>query len=597
MFARSAVRRAGAIAGLAAYALTAPLAHAADLTIDDRALSTSGKWAKVSQSKANAKTLLRSKKKGATLTTKVKATTGGTVVFQVGKARGTATITVGGKKQATVKTSAKRTAFKSVSFKGSGAVKVTVTKQGGGVYVDAVVLTGLGSSGGGGGTTTPGGGTTTPTPTPASPVFLGSITQLDASAGGAGGNGGDVGSAVISPDGTTVAFWSQATNLVPGVTDGRWHLYLKTLSSGAIRVFDTTQSNVLAVGSTGAGNGLGMAWSPDSSKVAFVSPDPTLAGFTLTGTGDYLYSKSVATGAVAALADTMLHDVAWSPDGTRIAFRAEGNYCPTSTVACTFPGGTDDRIWVLDIAADKVNPVSADASGAMPPYIGGPNDSSRPVWSPDSKKIAFESSSSNLLGDDTNITSDIFVKDITTQALTRVSTTPAGGQANGGSYGPAWSPDGTRIAFYSSATNLVPGDGNSASDVFVKTLGSGAVQAASASPAGEFKLFDHTFPRWSPDGTRIAFTSEAVDLIPGYVDANQRTDIYVRDLTTGTFTLASARADGIIGANASTLFGMWGNSGGWMPDGHGLMFASRSTNFSDADTNAFNQSLFLKRGL
>src|SRR4051794_17472718 len=81
-------------------------ALAADLTVDDRALKATGSWAKVSAKTANESTLLRSKKKGATLSTKTDAKSGGSVIVQVGAGRGTATISVGGKKAATVKTSA-----------------------------------------------------------------------------------------------------------------------------------------------------------------------------------------------------------------------------------------------------------------------------------------------------------------------------------------------------------------------------------------------------------------------------------------------------------------------------------------------------------
>src|SRR4051812_22980642 len=100
------------VAVLVSLACSQTVALAADLSIDDRALKTSGSWAKVSAKSASQKTLLRSKKKGATVSPKTDAKSGGSVVFQVGKNRGTATISVGGKTQATVKTSAKKTSFK-----------------------------------------------------------------------------------------------------------------------------------------------------------------------------------------------------------------------------------------------------------------------------------------------------------------------------------------------------------------------------------------------------------------------------------------------------------------------------------------------------
>jgi hypothetical protein len=89
-----------------------------------------------------------------------------------------------------------------------------------------------------------------------------------------------------------------------------------------------------------------------------------------------------------------------------------------------------------------------------------------------------------------------------------------------------------------------------------------------------------------------------VDLIPGYVDPNQAEDIYVRNLATGTFQVASARADGVIGSANSTQWNIYGSTGGWLPDSHGLIFLSQSYNFAtDADANGAHESLFLKSGL
>ncbi|WP_445150020.1 TolB family protein [Baekduia sp. Peel2402] len=593
-----------ALTALLIAAPTAAAATSSDKTIDDRSLSHAGKWSKVTSAKAKGKTLMKATRKGATLTAKTKATKGGVVVFQVGKGRGTVALSVNGKKQKSISTNAKKTAFKSYSFTGAGTVKLTVSKVGKGVYVDAIVLKGGGTSttgGSSGGTTKPGtapgilidGGAVIGT---LPPVAFGPLTQVDTSSSGLGGDGGDVNAVAVSPNGQHVAFWSTATNLVPGVSDGLPHLYMKTLGTGAIRVLDAAQDGTLSNDPSSSSEARAVAWKPDSNEVLFTSGATNLGPNVGGLSAPYLYDKQIDDNSVGALAERATSQAAWSPDGTKIVYGSTGDYCFPAESPCTSTGVSDSKLYVLNLSDFKHIPVSATQSGVQPTPNGGPNGSYHPVWSPDSTKVAFESDSPQLIAGDTNVAQDIFVKDINTLAITRVSTTPSSAQSNGAAEWPAWSPDGTRIAFDSKADNFIAGDNNSGEDVFVKNLASGAVIAASAKPSGEFKVFSHRVPKWSPDGTRISFNSKSVDLIDGYLDNNQREDVYVRNLATGAVQVISVRPDGVIGSGDSSQWGIYGSTGGWLPDGHGLIFLSRSTNFSN-DNNAFSESLFLKSGL
>jgi Tol biopolymer transport system component len=95
-------------------------------------------------------------------------------------------------------------------------------------------------------------------------------------------------------------------------------------------------------------------------------------------------------------------------------------------------------------------------------------DSSAPVISTDGRFVAFESDASNLVAGDTNGTYDVFVRDRKAQITRRVSVGPGGQQANDGSFDPAISAHGRFVAFGSPASNLVPGDTNGFTDVFVR---------------------------------------------------------------------------------------------------------------------------------
>lgn len=181
----------------------------------------------------------------------------------------------------------------------------------------------------------------------------------------------------------------------------------------------------------------------------------------------------------------------------------------------------------------------------------GDSWSYQPVFSPDGTKLAFSSASDNLAPGDTNQAWDVFVKDLTTGAITRVSTSAVGAQADGfQSTNPVFSPDGTKVAFYSDADNLVPGDTDHMRDIFVKDLTTGATTLVGPSPynggdgtnGGDQNGYTYA-PSFSPDGTKIVFGSTT-----GFGQGN---DIYIKDLATGATTLVSDSASGVRGNGGS----------------------------------------------
>src|SRR5262249_44994888 len=126
----------------------------------------------------------------------------------------------------------------------------------------------------------------------------------------------------------------------------------------------------------------------------------------------------------------------------------------------------------------------ASSSSPTPVSLIGNGDSEISSMSADGRYVAFYSSASNLVPGDTNGSADVFVKDLLTGSVVRASTDAAGAQANFDSYSPTLSADGRYVAFYSSASNLVPGDTNGSADVFVKDLLTGSVVRASTDAAG-----------------------------------------------------------------------------------------------------------------
>ncbi len=169
--------------------------------------------------------------------------------------------------------------------------------------------------------------------------------------------------------------------------------------------------------------------------------------------------------------------------------------------------------------------VSVDSSGAQA------NDKSEiPSTSGDGRYVAFQSYATNLVADDTNGTSDVFVRDRLTGATERVSVDSSGAQGASTSLEPSISADGRYVAFRSLANNLVAGDTNGELDIFVRDRLTGVTDLVSVDNSGA-QANDWSFePSISTGGRYVAFRSDASNLVSG--DTNGTPDIFVRDRLT-----------------------------------------------------------------
>jgi Tol biopolymer transport system component len=120
-------------------------------------------------------------------------------------------------------------------------------------------------------------------------------------------------------------------------------------------------------------------------------------------------------------------------------------------------------VFVRDLISGRTELVSVDSKGAQ-----GSAESYEASISGDGTKVAFASFASELVPGDIHPGSEIFLRDLRTHQTTRVSESPDHRQGNGTSVQPAISADGSRVAFASEASNLVAGDRNHSGDVFVR---------------------------------------------------------------------------------------------------------------------------------
>jgi hypothetical protein len=215
-----------------------------------------------------------------------------------------------------------------------------------------------------------------------------------------------------------------------------------------------------------------------------------------------------------------------SSDGGRVAF-----WTPATNLSA---GDTDTYadVYVKNAATGTLTLASSSAGG-----IKGNYGSLHPSLSSDGNKVAFDSQATNLVAADTEVDPDIFVKNLQTGAIALASTGDSGTTGNNSSYAPSLSADATRVAFYSFASNLDPADSDSTADVYVKNLTSGDLVLASVNDSGTKGNGISWYPSLSADGTKVAFYSYATNLDPADTDANA--DVYVKDLVTGDVTLAS----------------------------------------------------------
>ncbi|MET0201459.1 MAG: aminotransferase class I/II-fold pyridoxal phosphate-dependent enzyme, partial [Gaiellaceae bacterium] len=273
------------------------------------------------------------------------------------------------------------------------------------------------------------------------------------------------------------------------------------------------------------------------------------------------------------------------------AISADGRYVAFQSLASNLVRVDTNKlsdVFVRDLATVRTTRVSVDSRGAQARCNAGPCESTSPVLSAHGRYVAFQSSATNLVPHDTNRLGDVFVHDRRTGKTIRVSVRSDGKQAAGdrthpGRNAPAISADGRFVAFHSLDTNVVPGDTNRTADVFVRDLKRHRTTRVSVSSAdkqsnGE-SLGGLTI---SADGRFVAFTSLASNLVPR--DANDITDVFLRDLRTGTTTLASRGIGGVQGNDASAVGGA-GSGLELSNSARVLAFSSWAGNFVPGDTN------------
>jgi len=231
-----------------------------------------------------------------------------------------------------------------------------------------------------------------------------------------------------------------------------------------------------------------------------------------------------------------------SADGRYILFASTAKNLTllTNAAPMTAPTLPALNVFLRDCASNTTTLVSVDLTGT-----GGGNGDSFPFGiSTNGQFVLLESSAGNLVANDTNNAQDIFVRDVVNNTTTLVSVNTNGWSGGGESRDPAMTPDGRYVTFTSAAEDLVPGPTNGVPDIFVRDLQSNTTTLVSvgAVPTISFPFGSSEVPEITPDGRYVAFYSTATNLVPGVTTSGE---IYVRDLVAENTFWASASANSV----------------------------------------------------
>lgn len=315
-----------------------------------------------------------------------------------------------------------------------------------------------------------------------------------------GGDGPSFDPPALSADGRFVAFVSSAANLVAGDTNGVDDVFVTDMRTG--RVSRVSGGNGPAFGSP--------AISADGRYVAFRSEASTLVEGDTNGVADvFLADRSsgkvtrISTSASGAQGDKLVHHgLAMSADGRLVVFpSAATNLVPDDT------NGSVD-MFVKDVVSGAVERVNVSATGAQTSSY-----TLMPAITPDGSRVLFVAWGDTLVPGDTEDTPDIFLKDLRTKAITRVNTRPDGTVSDAQPYQPSVSADGRFVVFSSLASNLVRHDTNNVDDVFLKDMRSGSIVRLSERFGKQGNNFS-VAPSISADGRAVVFATLATNLAP-----------------------------------------------------------------------------------
>ena len=377
----------------------------------------------------------------------------------------------------------------------------------------------------------------------------------------------------LSGDGRFVAFQSNASNLVTNDTNFATDVFVYDAVTGTTERLSVSPNGLQDNARSGF-----PAISADGRYVAFDSDASNLVAGDLNARTDvFLRDRCTSNGTPVVGCQESTERISLTTNGLeanggsgRPTISADGRFIAFQSVATNLlPGGTlpvyaifvRDRCLSNGVAVASCTPstelVSVASDGNQ-----GVGVAFLPRMSADGQFIAFQSDAANLVIPNTDHgTEHVFVRDRAGHTTGLASVASDGTRGDGTSNGPVISGDGRFIAFNSDATNLVPGDTNATTDIFIHDrIGRTTERVSVSSDGAQAVPMDPSNPgseiaAVSFDGRLVAFESDACNLISGNCvttgDTNGVRDVFLRDRMNGTTQRVSVRANGAQAAKRS----------------------------------------------
>ncbi len=385
--------------------------------------------------------------------------------------------------------------------------------------------------------------------------------------------------AYVTDDGRYVAFESWSSNLVSGDSNDTGDVFVRDRVNGA-----TERISVSTAGAQGDGSSGLPSISSDGRYVAFELAAENLVSGDSNGSMDIFVRDRVngTTERVSVSSDEAEAD-SWS---VHPAISADGRFVAFHSAAENLVG--DDTNNTYDVfVRDRVNGTTERASVTSGGVEADHGASAFACISADGRYVGFESWAEDLATGDTNGYEDVLVHDRVGGGTELASVASAGAAGDDSSERCSLSGDGRYVTFESLATNLVGGDTNDTSDVFVHDRAGGTTELVSVTSGGAAGNERSENAFISADGRSIAFYSWAANLVSG--DANHHADIFVRDRVSGTTELASVATNGMQGNDSSDHPAL-------SADGRYIVFDTWAWNLVSGD-NSSNSDVLIRRRL
>ena len=414
--------------------------------------------------------------------------------------------------------------------------------------------------------------------------------------------------AVISGDGLSVAFVSDAADIASGDQNAQKDVFLwkwnSATSTDTIRLVSAA-NNSTTIQDGGSYNPV---ISENGQYVSFLSNATNLTSFSANNGGNnqpdiFQWDGSASSNAVTLVSRNRSKNGSGNKGvSTSFSMSQDGSYVAFSSNASNLsPAGSDPNGSTEDVFRwSRIGDTMTVISTSLTPTLGGDDVSRNPVISNNGSRIAFVSAATNLVanGIDNNNTQDVFLWDSASTTANKISlisfnstgtnssTSLSDPFAGSGSLNPVISGDGKYVAFTSYSTDLINAiDVNGKQDVFVREIDALTTFLVSGNTAGVFGNDVSADPAISGDGKRISFASNASNLVTD--DTNGKRDVFVRDLTANTLSLVSRSATAI-GNNDSPAddpASLAVSPSVISADGAFVAFTSQASNLVDRDGN------------